>query len=291
MTRARRTCCSRPRTPPGRPTTTTAATACTPARRHEPGRAYKVSYNRPFNTRGVDGGQDWVFNAEYPMVRWLEANGYDVSYITGVDSRSRRRTAAQPQGLPVGRSRRVLVRRPAGQRRGGARCRRPPRVLQRQRGLLEDALGDQHRRLEHRVPHARLLQGDARQREDRSVAGVDRHLARPALQPAVRRRPARERADRARSSWSTTPAYRTRSWCRPPTARCVSGATPRVASLAAGQTATLPVGTLGYEWDSELDNGARPPGLMAPVDDDGDGCAARCWTTARPTAPAPPRTI
>ena len=34
-----------------------------------------------------------------------------------------------------------------------------------------------------------------------------------------------------------------------------------VASLAAGQTATLPVGTLGYEWDSELDNGARPPGL------------------------------
>jgi hypothetical protein len=50
------------------------------------GRAYKVSYNRPFNTRAVDGGQDWVFNAEYPMVRWLEANGYDVSYSTGVDS-------------------------------------------------------------------------------------------------------------------------------------------------------------------------------------------------------------
>ncbi len=48
--------------------------------------AYKVSYNRPFNTREVDGGQDWLFNAEYPMVRWLEANGYDVSYFTGVDS-------------------------------------------------------------------------------------------------------------------------------------------------------------------------------------------------------------
>ena len=44
-----------------------------------PGRAYKVSYNRPFNTRGDDGGQDWVFNAEYPMIRWLEANGYDVT--------------------------------------------------------------------------------------------------------------------------------------------------------------------------------------------------------------------
>ena len=35
-----------------------------------------------------------------------------------------------------------------------------------------------------------------------------------------------------------------------------------VASLAAGQTATLPVGTLGYEWDAELDNGARPAGSV-----------------------------
>ncbi len=51
-----------------------------------PGRAYKVSYNRPFNTRSVDGGQDWVFNAEYPMVRFLEANGYDVTYISGLDT-------------------------------------------------------------------------------------------------------------------------------------------------------------------------------------------------------------
>jgi len=51
-----------------------------------PARAYKVSYNRPFNTRALSNGEDWFFNAEYPMVRWLEANGYDVSYFTGVDS-------------------------------------------------------------------------------------------------------------------------------------------------------------------------------------------------------------
>ena len=43
------TCCSRPPTPPGRPTTPTAATASTSAR--PAGRAYKVSYNRPFTTR------------------------------------------------------------------------------------------------------------------------------------------------------------------------------------------------------------------------------------------------
>ncbi len=49
------------------------------------GHARKVSYNRPFTTRS-DASEDWLFNAEYPMVRWLERNGYDVSYSTGVDS-------------------------------------------------------------------------------------------------------------------------------------------------------------------------------------------------------------
>ncbi len=49
------------------------------------GKAVKVSYNRPFTTRGTPP-EDWLFNAEYPMVRWLERNGYDVSYSTDVDS-------------------------------------------------------------------------------------------------------------------------------------------------------------------------------------------------------------
>ena len=47
--------------------------------------AYYMSYNRPFNTRSVFGGQSWLFNAEYPMIRFLEANGYDLSYTTGLD--------------------------------------------------------------------------------------------------------------------------------------------------------------------------------------------------------------
>ena len=49
------------------------------------GRAYKVSYNRPITTRSTSP-EDFVFNAEYPMVRWLEANGYNVTYSTGVDT-------------------------------------------------------------------------------------------------------------------------------------------------------------------------------------------------------------
>jgi len=48
-------------------------------------RSYKVSYNRPFTTRSFEYS-DWTFNGEYPMIRWLEANGYDVSYFTNTDT-------------------------------------------------------------------------------------------------------------------------------------------------------------------------------------------------------------
>ena len=46
-------------------------------------RGYKVSYNRPMSPIEI---QTQVFYAEYPMVRWLEANGYDVSYFSSVDA-------------------------------------------------------------------------------------------------------------------------------------------------------------------------------------------------------------
>jgi hypothetical protein len=54
------------------------------------GAAYAVSYNRPIMTRdGVGtfaGPQDFLFGAEYPAIRWMEENGYDVSYISGLDT-------------------------------------------------------------------------------------------------------------------------------------------------------------------------------------------------------------
>jgi N,N-dimethylformamidase beta subunit-like, C-terminal/Domain of unknown function (DUF4082)/Bacterial Ig-like domain/Bacterial Ig domain len=50
------------------------------------GRAYKLSYNRPFGTRGDNSGRDFLFSNEYPMIGFLERNGYDVSYTTDIDS-------------------------------------------------------------------------------------------------------------------------------------------------------------------------------------------------------------
>lgn len=47
------------------------------------GRAYKVSYNRPFDAG--DGEENDFFNAEIALVRFLERNGYDVAYCGGID--------------------------------------------------------------------------------------------------------------------------------------------------------------------------------------------------------------
>ena len=50
------------------------------------GRAFKISYNRPVVTRGDVDGRDAYFASEYAMVRFLEQNGYDTTYISGVDT-------------------------------------------------------------------------------------------------------------------------------------------------------------------------------------------------------------
>jgi Domain of unknown function (DUF4082)/Bacterial Ig domain len=49
-------------------------------------RACKLSYNRPFLTRDDDAGRSYLFSAEYPAIQFLERNGYDVGYASGVDS-------------------------------------------------------------------------------------------------------------------------------------------------------------------------------------------------------------
>ena len=52
--------------------------------------ASKISYNRPVLTRNGGGGgnspEDWFMLDEYPMIRFLEANGFDISYTTDVDA-------------------------------------------------------------------------------------------------------------------------------------------------------------------------------------------------------------
>lgn len=52
-------------------------------------RAFKVSYDRPFaqhsTLTGANPYNNTILAWEYNMVRWLESQGYDVSYVTNVD--------------------------------------------------------------------------------------------------------------------------------------------------------------------------------------------------------------
>jgi hypothetical protein len=45
---------------------------------------YKVSYNRPFTVR--QNYPTSPFRQEYPIIRWLESNAYDVAYFTDADA-------------------------------------------------------------------------------------------------------------------------------------------------------------------------------------------------------------
>jgi hypothetical protein len=48
--------------------------------------AFSVSYNRPFDgTIAQDGGRSYLFYAEYQLIRFLERNGYDISYVSQPD--------------------------------------------------------------------------------------------------------------------------------------------------------------------------------------------------------------
>ena len=144
----------------------------------------------------------------------------------------------------------------------------------------------------HAVPHAGHLQGDARQRQDRSrPPDVDRHLARPALQPAGRRRPARERADR----------HDLHGQLRRPTAITVPAARRQAAVLA--QHRASPTLAAGADGDARrrharlrVGRGPRqrlrgPPGLIRLSTTTGDASPQylQDYGSDR-TAPAPRRT-
>ena len=99
-------------------------------------RASAVSYNRPIITRegGLAAGpQDFIFGVEYPAIRWLEQNGYNVNYISGVDTA---RDGAQLLNsqifLSVGHDE-YWSGDQYRQCDGGAGCWREPGILERER--------------------------------------------------------------------------------------------------------------------------------------------------------------
>lgn len=229
------------------------------------GRAYKVSYNRPVTTRGT-GAEDAAFNAEYPMVRWLESNGYDVSYISGVDSDRSGTTILTPTKHKVFLS--------VGHDEYWSGAQRANVEAARAAGL-----------------HMVFLSGNEVFWKTRWESSIDASATPYRTLVCYKETHANAVIDPA------DPTVWTGTWRDPRFSPPADGGRPEnsltgqlflvnngdttsitvpaaegkmrfwrnttVATLAAGAVATMPNGTLGYEWDGDVDNGFRPNGLIA----------------------------
>ena len=67
----------------------TCAAVCPPGEPTTYKSAFKVSYNRPNWSEEHSPGSSLFNGSEYGLIRFLEANSYDVSYLSGVDTHAR----------------------------------------------------------------------------------------------------------------------------------------------------------------------------------------------------------
>jgi hypothetical protein len=227
------------------------------------GRAFKVSYNRPFITRAGDTSTDWVFHGEYPMVRWLEGNGYDVTYATDVDT-DRRGAAAIMQH-------KIFMSVGHDEYWSGA-----------QRANVEAA--------RNAGVHLAFFSGNAVFWKTRWENSIDGSATPYRTLVTYKETHANEKIDPLLNVWTGT-------WRDPRFSPPADGGRPEnalmgtiftvnnsgssfplevpaekgrlrfwrntsVATLPAGTRATLGTNIIGYEWDEDLDNGSRPPGLF-----------------------------
>ena len=224
-----------------------------------PPRAYKVSYNRPLKTRDYRA-VNMVFNAEYPCVRWLEANGYDVAYFSGVDSARRGEEIRKHRlFLSVGHDeywsleqrRHVEAARDAGVHLAFFSGNE---VFWKTR--WEPSIDGEQ------VPHRTLVT----YKETHDNAKID-PVADVWTGTWRDSRPFNPEGPQPENALTGT-IFTVNAWRNDPLIVPAKYAALRfwrnteVAKLKPGERAVLLKGLLGHEWDEDLDNGFRPPGLF-----------------------------
>lgn len=224
-----------------------------------PPRAYKVSYNRPFETRHFRA-VNMVFNGEYPFVRWLEANGYDVSYFTGVDSDRRGEELLKHRlFLSVGHDEYWSLdqrRHVEAARDGGVHLAffSGNEVFWKTR--WEPSIDAEQN------PHRTLVT----YKETHDNAKID---PLPDVWTGTWRdaRPFNPEGPQPENALTGT-IFTVNAWRNDPLVVPAEYSKLRfwrntdVAKLRPGERAIFPKGLLGHEWDEDIDNGFRPPGLF-----------------------------
>ncbi|MGK2958802.1 MAG: N,N-dimethylformamidase beta subunit family domain-containing protein [Acidimicrobiales bacterium] len=226
------------------------------------GRAYKVSYNRPFTVRSTSP-QDWVFNAEYPMVRWLEEHGYDVSYTSGIDTARRGSELLEHKVfLSVGHDEYW-----SGPQRSNVEAARDAGV--NLAFFSGNSVYWKTRWENSTYPSATPYRTLVSYKESKANANIDPNSAWTGTWRDDRLNP--PDAGRPENELMGTLFVANGSESRSITVPQADGLmrlwrNTSVATLGAGTVATLPEGTLGYEWDEDADNGFRPAGLVKMSD-------------------------
>ena len=204
------------------------------------------------------GTQDYIFGVEHSAIRWLEQNGYDVSYISGVDTtRNGSQLLNHEAFLSVGHDEYW-----SGEQRANVEAARDAgvnlafwsgnEVYWKVRWETSiDGNGTPYRTM---VCYKETWGGTPRsERHVRPAPGAIRAMPIPGQEPENSLTGTMFTVDSYRLDTITIPYdySNLRFWRN-----------TDVADLQPGETHSLVQNLLGYEWDSDVDNGFRPAGLI-----------------------------
>ncbi|MFI5547274.1 DUF4082 domain-containing protein [Streptomyces sp. NPDC051815] len=226
------------------------------------GRAYEVSYNRPMDI----GGDNGIYGSEFQMVAWLERNGYDVSYMSGIDMSVR--------GASLLQNHKVFMS--SGHDEYWTQDQFTNALNARRAGQHQTYFAGNEIFWKTRLAPSI----DGTNTPDRTLVSYkETKLSFPQpngvpdpsgiwtgtfMDPAsgTNGRPFQPQNQLTGSMFSVN-GYRSDAITVPGTfAKQRLWRNTTVASLTPSQTATFPQGTLGYEWDSDVENASRPTGQI-----------------------------
>jgi hypothetical protein len=224
------------------------------------GRAYEVSYNRPLDI----GGDNGIYGSEFMMLSWLERNGYDVSYLSGVDVSVNGATLLKKHKVYISSGHdeywtqsqytNVLNARKAGVRQGffsGNEVFWKTRLAP-----SNDGTNTANRTL--------VCYKMTKMAQNNGIADPSGTWTGTWMDPAsTQYGQSYQPPNILTGSMFTVNGYRADAITVPGSyGRNRIWRNTSIAGLGASQTATFPTGTLGYEWDSDIDNGTRPAGAI-----------------------------